>query len=80
MLAKGNRSPEVVNACRAYGGFYLGTTGGPAALLAERHIRSVETVAFDDLGMEAVRRIEVVDFPAVILTDDKGNDFFARLR
>ncbi len=76
MMAKGNRSPEVARACKKFGGFYLGTLGGPAALLAEKHIRSVEPVAFDELGMEAVRKIEVVDFPAIILVDDKGNDFF----
>jgi len=79
MLAKGNRSPAVTEACRKYGGFYLGVPGGPAALLAERHIRSIETLDFEDLGMEAVRRIVVEDFPAFLLIDDKGNDFFAEI-
>ena len=77
MLAKGNRSPEVTDACKEHGGFYLGSLGGPAALLAEKNIKSVEVVDMEELGMEAVRKIEVVDFPAVILVDDKGNDFFA---
>ena len=79
MLAKGNRSKAVTDSCKKHGGFYLGSLGGPAALLAEKNIKSVEVVDFEDLGMEAVRRIEVVDFPAVILVDDKGNDFFADL-
>ncbi len=77
MLAKGNRGQNVTDACRKHGGFYLGSLGGPAALLAEKNIKSVEIVDMEALGMEAVRKIEVVDFPAVILTDDKGNDFFA---
>ena len=77
MLAQGNRGQTVIDACRKHGGFYLGSVGGPAALLAEKNIKSVEVVDMEELGMEAVRRIEVVDFPAVILTDDKGNDFFA---
>ncbi|HEY5621217.1 MAG TPA: FumA C-terminus/TtdB family hydratase beta subunit, partial [Pontiella sp.] len=77
MLAKGNRSQAVIDACKQHGGFYLGSVGGPAALLAEKNIKSVEIVDMEELGMEAVRQIEVVDFPAVILTDDKGNDFFA---
>jgi fumarate hydratase class I len=77
MLAKGNRSKEVTDACKKHGGFYLGSVGGPAALLAEKNILKVEIVDMEELGMEAVRKIEVVDFPAVILTDDKGHDFFA---
>ena len=77
MLAKGNRGQNVTDACAKHGGFYLGSVGGPAALLAEKNIKSVEVVDFEELGMEAVRKIEVVDFPAVIIVDDKGNDFFA---
>jgi fumarate hydratase class I len=77
MLAKGNRSPQVTEACKNHGGFYLGSIGGPAAILARDHILKVETVDFEELGMEAVRRIEVKDFPAFIVVDDKGNDFFA---
>ncbi len=80
MIAKGNRSPQVTEACRRFGGFYLGAMGGPAALIAEHHIRSVECIDYRELGMEAVWRIEVVDFPAFILVDDKGNDFFAPWR
>ncbi len=76
MLAKGNRSKDVTNACAKYGGFYLGSVGGPAAILAKENIKSVEVVDFPELGMEAIRKIEVVDFPAFIITDDKGNDFF----
>jgi len=79
MLAKGNRSKDVTNACGKYGGFYLGSIGGPAAILAQDNILSVEVVDFPELGMEAVRKIEVKDFPAFIITDDKGNDFFADL-
>ncbi len=79
MLAKGNRSRQVTDACKQYGGFYLGSIGGPAAILAQEHIRKVEVVEFAELGMEAVHKIEVVDFPAFILIDDKGNDFFAQL-
>ena len=79
MLAKGNRGQNVTDACKKHGGFYLGSLGGPAALLAEKNIKSVEIVAFEELGMEAVRKIEVVDFPAVILVDNQGNDFFADL-
>jgi fumarate hydratase class I len=79
MLAKGNRGKEVMNACNTYGGFYLGSVGGPAAILAKENILSVEVVDFEELGMEAVRKIEVKDFPAFIITDDKGNDFFAAL-
>jgi fumarate hydratase class I len=79
MIAKGNRGPAVVEACRTHGGFYLGSPGGPAAILAAEHIRKVECIDFPELGMEAVWRIEVEDFPAFILIDDKGNDFFAQL-
>lgn len=79
MLAKGNRTKDVTNACNTYGGFYLGSIGGPAAILAKDNILSVEVVDFPELGMEAVRKIEVKDFPAFIITDDKGNDFFADL-
>ena len=79
MLAKGNRSKDVMNACKKYGGFYLGSIGGPAAILAKENILSVEVVDFEELGMEAVRKITVKDFPAFIITDDKGNDFFANL-
>jgi fumarate hydratase class I len=79
MLAKGNRSKDVMNACHKYGGFYLGSIGGPAAILAKENIMSVEVVAFDELGMEAVRKITVKNFPAFIITDNKGNDFFANL-
>ena len=77
MLAKGNRTQGVTDACAKHGGFYLGSIGGPAALLAEKNITSVEIVDMEELGMEAVRKIEVVDFPAVIIVDDKGHDFFA---
>ena len=77
MVAKGNRSQEVTDACRDNGGFYLGSIGGPAAILAQNSIKSVEVVDFPELGMEAVRKIEVEDFPAFIIVDDKGNDFFA---
>ncbi len=76
MIAKGNRSQQVTDACKAHGGFYLGSIGGPAALLAEENIKKVECLDYPELGMEAVWRIEVVDFPAFILVDDKGNDFF----
>ena len=77
MLAKGNRSPAVTNACKTHGGFYLGSIGGPAAILAKENIKKVEVIEYAELGMEAVWKIEVVDFPAFILVDDKGNDFFA---
>ena len=77
MLAKGNRSKAVTDACKNNGGFYLGSIGGPAARLAQDCIKKVEVLDFDDLGMEAVYKIEVVDFPAFIVVDDKGNDFFA---
>ena len=79
MIAKGNRSQQVTDACRKYGGFYLGSIGGPAAVLAEENIKSVACIDFPELGMEAVWKIEVVDFPAFILVDDKGNDFFKKL-
>lgn len=79
MIAKGNRSQEVTDACKKYGGFYLGSIGGPAAILAEENIKKVECIDFPELGMEAVWKIEVVDFPAFILVDDKGNDFFKKL-
>jgi fumarate hydratase class I len=79
MLAKGNRSASVREACKKHGGFYLGSIGGPAAILAKENIKSVELVDFPELGMEAVRKIEVVNFPAFIICDDKGNDFFANL-
>lgn len=79
MLAKGNRSKEVKNACAKFGGFYLGSIGGPAAILAKENIESVEVVDFEELGMEAVRKIKVKNFPAFIITDDKGNDFFENL-
>jgi fumarate hydratase class I len=77
MLAKGNRSHQVRAACQKYGGFYLGSIGGPAARLAQDCIKKVEVVEFEDLGMEAVWRIEVDGFPAFVVIDDKGNDFFA---
>jgi len=79
MLAKGNRYKEVKEACQKYGGFYLGSIGGPAAILAKENILSVEIVDFEELGMEAVRKITIKDFPAFIITDDKGNDFFENL-
>ncbi len=77
MLAKGNRSKAVTDACKKYGGFYLGSIGGPAALLAQDNIRKVEVLDMPELGMESVWKIEVEDFPAFIIVDDKGNDFFA---
>jgi fumarate hydratase class I len=77
MLAKGNRSPAVTEACKAHGGFYLGSIGGPAARLAKDCIKKVEVLEYAELGMEAVWKIDVVDFPAFIVVDDKGNDFFA---
>ena len=76
MLAKGNRSKVVTDACKAHGGFYLGSIGGPAARLAQDCIKKVEVLDFEDLGMEAIWKIDVVDFPAFIVVDDKGNDFF----
>ena len=77
MLAKGNRSKAVTDACKAHSGFYLGSIGGPAARLAQDCIKKVEVLDFEDLGMEAIWKIDVVDFPAFIVVDDKGNDFFA---
>jgi fumarate hydratase class I len=77
MLAKGNRSQQVTDACAAHGGFYLGSIGGPAARLAQDCIKSVEVLEYEELGMEAVWKIEVEDFPAFIVVDDKGNDFFS---
>ena len=79
MLAKGNRSKEVTDACRTHGGFYLGSIGGPAARLAQDCIKRVDVVEYAELGMEAVWKIDVVDFPAFVVVDDKGNDFFAGL-
>jgi fumarate hydratase, class I len=79
MIAKGNRSQQVTDACKKYGGFYLGSIGGPAALLAEENIKKVECIDYPELGMEAVWKIEVLDFPAFILVDDKGNDFFKQI-
>lgn len=76
MIAKGNRGPQVTAACKQHGGFYLGSIGGPAAILAKENIKKVEVVEFPELGMEAIWRIEVQDFPAFILVDDKGTDFF----
>ena len=78
MLGKGNRSQAVTDACKKYGGFYLGSIGGPAAILAQENIKSIECVEFPDFGMEAVWKVKVEDFPAFILTDDKGNDFFKK--
>jgi fumarate hydratase class I len=80
MLAKGNRSQQVTDACQKYGGFYLGSIGGPAAILAQDNIKSIECLAYPELGMEAIWKIDVVDFPAFILVDDKGNDFFKKLK
>jgi fumarate hydratase class I len=79
MLAKGNRSKAVTDACKANGGFYLGSIGGPAARLAQDCITSVEVLEYEELGMEAVWKIEVQDFPAFIVVDDKGNDFFSEV-
>jgi len=79
MLAKGNRTPQVKESCQKNGGFYLGSIGGPAAILAKENILSIEVVAFEEYGMEAVRKIKVKNFPAFIVTDDKGNDFFEQL-
>lgn len=80
MLAKGNRSPAVTRACKEHGGFYLGSIGGPAAKLAQDCIRKVECIEYEELGMEAIWKIEVEDFPAFIVIDDKGNDFFAEFQ
>jgi fumarate hydratase class I len=79
MIAKGNRSQQVTDACKKHGGFYLGSIGGPAAILAQDNIKKVEVVEYPELGMEAIWKIEVEDFPAFILVDDKGNDFFKQL-
>jgi fumarate hydratase class I len=80
MLAKGNRSKQVTASCNEHGGFYLGSIGGPAARLALDNIRKVEVLEYPELGMEAVWKIDVVDFPAFIVVDDKGNDFFEQVR
>ncbi|MFG6655111.1 class I fumarate hydratase FumA [Scandinavium sp. M-37] len=80
MLAKGNRSQQVTDACHKHGGFYLGSIGGPAAVLAQQSIKSLECVAYPELGMEAIWKIEVENFPAFILVDDKGNDFFQQIQ
>ena len=80
MIAKGNRGDVVTEACKKHGGFYLGSIGGPAAILAQNNIKSIECVEFPELGMEAVWKIEVEDFPAFILVDDKGNDFFQQIQ
>lgn len=80
MIAKGNRSRQVTEACQKYGGFYLGSIGGPAAILAEQNIKSVECLEYPELGMEAIWKIEVENFPAFILVDDKGNDFFEQIK
>jgi fumarate hydratase class I len=79
MIAKGNRSQQVTDACKKHGGFYLGSIGGPAAILAQNNIKSVKVLDYPELGMEAVWEIEVDNFPAFILVDDKGNDFFKML-
>ncbi len=80
MIAKGNRSQVVTDACQKHGGFYLGSIGGPAAILSQQNIKSIECVEYPELGMEAVWKIEVEDFPAFILVDDKGNDFFKQIK
>lgn len=80
MLAKGNRSQAVTDACKKHGGFYLGSIGGPAAILAQNNIKSIECVEYPELGMEAIWKIKVEDFPAFILVDDKGNDFFTQIK
>ena len=80
MLAKGNRTQQVTDACKKHGAFYLGSIGGPAAILAQNNIKSIECVEYPELGMEAIWKIEVVDFPAFILVDDKGNDFFKQIK
>lgn len=80
MIAKGNRSQQVTDACKKHGGFYLGSIGGPAAILAQENIKSLKCLAFPELGMEAIWQIEVEDFPAFILVDDKGSDFFKQLK
>ncbi|MFV0472373.1 MAG: fumarate hydratase [Paludibacteraceae bacterium] len=80
MIAKGNRSQQVTDACNKYGGFYLGSIGGPAAILAQQNIKKVECLEYPELGMEAIWKIDVEDFPAFILVDDKGNDFFQQIK
>ena len=80
MIAKGNRSQQVTDACHKHGGFYLGSIGGPAAILAQNSIKSVECLEYPELGMEAIWKIEVENFPAFILVDDKGNDFFKQIK
>ncbi|MDE5875914.1 MAG: fumarate hydratase [Muribaculaceae bacterium] len=80
MIAKGNRSQQVTDACKKHGGFYLGSIGGPAAILAKDSIKNVELLEYPELGMEAIWKIEVEDFPAFILVDDKGNDFFKQIK
>ncbi len=79
MLAKGNRSQQVTDACKTHGGFYLGSIGGPAARLAKDSIRKVEVLEYPELGMEAIWKIEVENFPAFVVVDDKGNDFFSEV-
>ena len=80
MIAKGNRSQQVTDACKKHGGFYLGSIGGPAAILAEQNIKNVECLEYPELGMEAIWKIDVVDFPAFILVDGEGNDFFKQIK
>jgi len=80
MLAKGNRSQAITDACQKHGGFYLGSIGGAAAELAHKSIKHVECVEYPELGMEAIWKIEVENFPAFIVVDDKGNDFFAAIK
>lgn len=77
-LAKGNRSKQVTQACKKFGGFYLGSIGGPAAILAKNCIKKVEVLEYPELGMEAIWKIDVENFPAFIVVDDKGNDFFSK--
>ena len=79
MVAKGNRSQAVTDACKKHGGFYLGSIGGPAAILAKQSIKSSEVIDMAELGMEAIRKIRIENFPAFIIVDDKGNDFFKQL-
>ena len=78
MLAKGNRSNQVAEACRRHGGFYLGSIGGPAARLADHSIKHVEVLEYEELGMEAIWKIEIEDFPAFVVIDHHGNDFYAQ--
>ena len=80
MIAKGNRSQQVTDACKKFGGFYLGSIGGPAAILSQNSIKNIECVEYPELGMEAIWKIEVENFPAFILVDDKGNDFFKQIK